>query len=761
MKDRSAIKEKKIRKKIAKKKEKQKKIIARGKLKVEAAKQDKKNAVELKYQKKKEKLDINEAEELAKSKRGFRYGLMNTVGEEPVFYDSLLTEQSVKQMQLYCKNHGYFNAVVSDSVKYKRKHRKAQVTYLVNAGTPYVINKMEYVTSDPSIKAYLLAGKKNALIGPGSIYNEDLLDNERMRINDDLKNLGYYAFSKSYIRYEIDSTIGNKMLDIKLIVNRPYYIKHDGRDSIQFYDHRRYQIRNIYVLSDYSITGNENTVADTTIYIKPHRNKTDFDTITFVHFGKLRVKPKTISRKIFFRPGSWFNLSDANRTQAELSNLNVFKYINIRFQPDSITNPTQKMVLMDSYIELSMSPVQSINVELEGTNSSGNLGTAGNIVYKNKNLFEGAEQFNLKMKGGLELQKSVFSNNQDVINGLPFNSAEISTEATLSRPVSNNWFTQSSRPVMRYSAGFNYQFRPDYQRYISQLKATLEWRESTTQTVQVYFPINLVRIMPDSLFAIRISQFSRTIRYSYEDHFIPGCGFTLLKNTQTTRKNKPYFYRKLNVEQAGFSLWLGNGFNMATQGEVYRVLGINYSQFFKVDFDYRHYIPLKAENTLVGRVFIGAGLPYGNSVLLPFEKSYSASGSNDIRAWKFRSLGPGIYNDSTFFDRMGDISLVLNLEYRFPIFSWFKGALFVDAGNVWTTYQSEEFPGGVFKFGRFYKQIAVGPGFGLRMDFDFFIFRIDGAFPIVNPALAENSHWVGFNHFLKRTNFSFGIGYPF
>lgn len=761
MKDRSAIKEKKIRKKIAKKKEKQKKVIAKGKEKVAEAKEKDKTAVELKYQKKKEKYDVNEAEELARSKRGFRYGLMNTVGEEPVFYDSSLTEQSIRQMQLYCRNHGFFNAVVSDTVSFKRKNRTAGVTYKIEAGTPYTINKMEYVTSDPSIKAYLLAGKKNALIGPGSIYNEDLLDNERMRINDDLKNLGYYAFSKSYIRYEIDSALGNHTLDIKLIVNRPYYVQRNIRDSIQFYDHRRYRIRNIFVLSDYSITGNENQVADTTVYVKYHRNKTDFDTIRFIHFAKLRVKPKTISRKIFFRPGSWFNLSDANKTQAELSNLNVFKYINIRFQPDSITYPSQKMVNMDAFVELSMSPVQSINVEIEGTNSSGNLGTAGNIVYKNKNLFNGAEQFTYKMKGGLELQKSVYSNEQDAIsNIIPFNSAEISTEATLSRPVTNNWFTQSSRPMIRYSMGFNYQFRPDYQRYISQLKATLEWRESENQTMQVYLPINLVRIMPDSLFAIRISEFSRTIRYSYEDHFIPGFGVTILKNTQTSRKNKPYFYRKVNIEQAGVSLWIGNSFNFATQGEIFRVLGINYSQYFKFDFDYRYYLPLKAENMLVGRSFIGIGLPYGNSILLPFEKSYSASGSNDIRAWKFRSLGPGVYTDETNFDRTGDISLVLNLEYRFPIFSWFKGALFVDAGNVWTTYRSEEFPGGVFKFGRFYKQLGVGPGFGLRMDFDFFIFRIDAAVPVVDPGQAEGEHWVGFNHF-RKTNFSFGIGYPF
>jgi len=270
-----------------------------------------------------------------------------------------------------------------------------------------------------------------------------------------------------------------------------------------------------------------------------------------------------------------------------------------------------------------------------------------------------------------------------------------------------------------------------------------------------------VRILPDSLFAERISQFSRTIRYSYEDHFIPGCGLSIVSSNQALRKNRPYSYAKLIIEQAGLFLWAGNSFNNAMQGEIYRVLGINYSQYLKVDIDYRFYKPWLNQTMFVCRSFVGLGIPYGNSVLLPFEKSYSASGSNDIRAWKFRSLGPGTYSDSTFFDRTGDISMVFNFEYRFPIISWFNGALFVDAGNVWLANASEEFPGGEFPGLDFYRQFAVGTGLGLRLDFDFFIFRIDASFPLRDPSMAENERWVGFDKPLTRTTLSFGIGYPF
>ncbi len=758
-KDRTAIREKKIRKKIALKREKQNAIIIEGQKKLSEASAADKEKIRLKYQKKKERLDLNETEELAKAKKGLRSWLMNTVGEEPVLFDSLQTTQSIKQMKLYCNKHGFFNAVITDSVTFNRKHTKAKVSYQIKGGQPYTIGKIEFFSSDPGINNYWQSGKTRSLIREGDIYNEDKLEGERMRINDDLKNDGYYAFSKSYIRYEIDSALGNHSLNIRMIVNRPYRINKTSNDSIEFYNHRRYIIRRVYVIPEFSITSTDIRTYDTTVFIKKLKHRTD--TLYFLTSGPMRIKPKTIARKIFFKKGDYFVLSQANKTQAELSNLNVFKYINIRFIPDTTGDRSLRVVPSDAFVELSMSPVQALNAEIEGTNSSGNLGTAGNLVYKNRNLFHGAEQFNFKVKGGLELQKSVISDDDEQIGVLPFNSAEFSTSAGLSMPFNSKWFSQSSRPTLKFNTGFSYQLRPDYERYISHLKASLEFKESDKRVMEIYAPMNLVRIFPDSLFAIRISQFSRTIRYSYEDHFIPGLGLSVTSSNQHLRKNKPYNYWKFNFEKAGSMFWAFNSFNSALQGEIYRVLGINYSQYVKFDFDFRNYIPLNKHSVIAYRTFLGAGLPFGNSVLMPFEKSYSASGSNDIRAWPFRSLGPGSYFDTSSFDRTGDISLVGSLEYRFPIISWFKGALFVDAGNVWNLYKSDEFPGGEFKFKSFLSQCAFGPGIGLRMDFDFFIFRVDGAFPLRNPSLPAGSRWVSLNQAFKNSNFSFGIGYPF
>ncbi|NLL29068.1 MAG: BamA/TamA family outer membrane protein [Bacteroidales bacterium] len=727
MKDRTSIKEDKIRKKIQKKKERRPD----------------------KY--------INEQKELAKANRGLRNWLMNTIGEEPVFLDTILTKQSNKQIDLYCKKNGFFNAQVSDSVKYFKKNKKAKVKYKIIAGQPYTINKIDFISSDPNIEKFINERNKQSLIKVGNIYSEDILDKERSRINDELKNNGYYAFSKSYIRYEADSTLGNNTINLKLIVNRPY---ETVNGKTEFVNHKVYKINKLFAITDYSVLDSKNESYDTLAYVKHSKKRISQDTLFLLSKGKSRIKPKVIARKTFIKPKQVFSLKQTNKTQEELSNLNIFKYINIRFVADSSTNKNDKTNKLDAYIELNQTTVNSINVEVEATNSSGNLGTAGNLVYKNKNLFRGAELFNFRIRGGLELQQTIFEKNYDIINGLPFNSAEISTEAGIKAPLNNNLFVQSSRSMMNYSLGFNYQLRPDYERYISHAKVMLEWKESPEGIVQAYKQINLVRIIPDSLFAARIAQFSKKIRYSYEDHFIPGFGLTYTRRDQPLRKNKSHTFQKYAFEQAGFFYWIGNGFNNAKEGEIYKVLGINYSQYFKIDIDFRYYKPWLNQTTFVQRVFIGIGFPYGNSVLMPFEKSYSASGSNDIRAWKYRALGPGSHASTDFFDKSGDISLVLNTEYRFPIFSWFNGALFVDAGNVWLKNSSEEFPGGEFLLKKFYKQIGIGTGFGLRLDFSFFVFRIDAAFPLRDPALPENK-WIEFNKLFKRTNLNFGIGYPF
>ena len=271
-----------------------------------------------------------------------------------------------------------------------------------------------------------------------------------------------------------------------------------------------------------------------------------------------------------------------------------------------------------------------------------------------------------------------------------------------------------------------------------------------------------VRIFPDSTFLAIIEQFSRPLQTSYKDHLIAGNRWSYSFTSKSITRSKNYVLIRTNLETAGniFRLF-SKQFGGAKVGETYYLLGIRFAQYTKGDIDIMQYFNFTEKSALVLRWFTGFGVPYGNIDVLPFEKRYSAGGSNDIRAWKFRSLGPGGYSDNSNFDKTGDLSLVMNVEYRFPIYKMIQSALFVDAGNIWMIKDYEDYSGGTFKFNSFYKQIAIGTGVGLRLNFGFFIFRLDAGIPLHDPSLPEGEQWLDMQDALQRTNLNFGIGYPF
>lgn len=717
-------------------------------------------------QKRKEKgKEINYAREEKRVNRGVRNFLMNTLGEAPVFLDSSIVEKSTEQIALYCRTKGYFAADVSYEV-IPKKHNKSNIVYSINPGTPYRIRNFTFNIHDATIKAFYLADRKNALIKPGMIYDEDLLDDERTRIVTALKDQGYYYFSTAYIVFEADSALGTHEMDIRLVINRPSTPVPGYKDSLSFSNHKRCQIHRIFIYPDFLPALNDTFKYDTTLYLRTNKNG-EMDSLFFVHRFPMRIKEIAISRKIFLKSGSTFRLSDAVKTQNGLSDLGSFRYINLRFSPVESNDTSDKRALLDAHIELTRVNVHSFSTELEGTNSAGNLGVSGNIIYVNRNLFSRAEKFNWKVKGGLEMQKAIYAEGDE--ENKAFIGYEIGSDISLLiprflLPVNQEKFSRNTSPNTRINAGINYQERADYRRFVSNLGLSYQWRESATNRQMVsLFPVNLVRIFPDSAFAERIAQLSRTLRTSYEDHLIAGLlKWNFIYSNQGVSKKKRYSYFSFNFEEAGSMLRLGNlVFNDAQPDQVFRIFDIRYAQYIRADADFRTYFQFNNRNTLALRSFIGVGIPYGNIQIMPFEKGFSAGGSNDIRAWGYRSLGPGSYGDTLKYDKSGDIGLVLNAEYRFPIVSWFKGALFCDAGNVWLKNATTEFVGGEFRFNSFYKQLAVGAGFGLRLDFSFFIFRVDAAFPLRDPSLAPGERWLGFKNFNKHTILNFGIGYPF
>lgn len=736
MKDRSAIREQKSKNRIARRKLKEKKI--------------------------------NYAREDRRVNGGLRNYLMKTVGEEPVFLDSFLVSQSAAQMELYCKTKGFFHAKVKDSVAANSKS-KAKVFYYIKAGSSYTISEISYNANDPLIRAFILSNKSKSSLFTGMRYDEDILDAERSRINDELKNNGYYAFSKSYISYDIDSTLGNRTMKVSVNVNRRSVKSANG--DIRFYDHQRYFIKNVFISPNFQPYSKDIVAIDTNAYYLKNRKSNRIDTLYFLTNEKSRVRQSIIASKIFMRPGSIFRLKDVVRTQNNLSDMGIFKYINIRFEPDTNTSDTERTAFLNAYIDLSRLPIHSGGFDVEGTNSAGDYGLNGNVSYKNRSMFRGGEILDIRFKGGLEVQQSIVGEEVDGQKQqkiFEFNSyyygGDIKIDfPRLLLPVRLEKISLNAHPRTQLLLSLNFQKQPDYERVLSQISLGYSFRETSSKTHQFQLPfISLVKIRPDSLFAVKILSLPRVLRSGYEDYLAAGVKYTFNYNGQKNGKSKNYHFLKINFESSGLLLRTGNIlFNSFREGQIYKIFNIRYAQYARIDGDYRQFFNISQSSQVVFREFVGLGIPYGNSRVLPFERMFSAGGSNDIRAWRFRSLGPGNYGDSLKFDKSGDIAIILNAEVRFPMISYLKGAVFVDAGNVWLMNPNDYYPGGEFKFNKFLNQFAIGSGIGFRLDFSFFIFRVDLAFPMRNPSLLAEKQWTPANQYWKLKNINFGIGYPF
>ncbi|MDP2424090.1 MAG: BamA/TamA family outer membrane protein, partial [Bacteroidales bacterium] len=444
------------------------------------------------------------------------------------------------------------------------------------------------------------------------------------------------------------------------------------------------------------------------------------------------------------------------------------RFININFEPLSQTS-NDGSGLLDCQIQIGRSNTQIFTIEAEGTNTGGFLGMGSNIVYSNLNLFKGGEVFSLKLKGALEMQKTI-GEPETFLFG--FNTVETGIEARLEVP--RLLVPYVSQQIARYTSprstlvtGLNYQRRPDYTRYIANVSAGYEWRQTLTRS-HIFIPLEL-----NSVRIFRSDEFSRWLEgltdkrliNQYTDHLVPLLRYVYVFNNQATKKNRDFMFWRAGVESSGGLINLVDRAVEAPRNELgyFTLFGIRYAQFVRIETDFRYYKVINPKNNIVFRVAAGIGKPYGNSNVLPVEKGFYAGGANGMRGWDIRSLGPGRLNDpENAFDKMGEMWLENNIEYRFPIYSWLNGAVFADAGNIWMLKESIDLPGGSFKVSEIGDHIAVDGGLGIRFDLSFFILRIDGAVKLKNPALELGNQWLSLSDFgIRNITWNFGIGYPF
>ena len=681
-------------------------------------------------------------------------------GEKPVVWDKYLTDESRKQIEYFLENKGYYDAVVRDTVILSDK--KAEVKYKVILRDPYRIHNVTFNVLDSVLEPYVYYDTTNTLLEKGAVFDVELLEQERNRITKQLKDNGFYKFSKDFVNFIADTTVnGNhkNLVDITIQINK-YLIKNEDDDYIKT-SHNRYKINKIFVYPDYEP---KEAIGREDEYMKG-LDTTEHKGLFFIYEDNPGIKLNLVSQSNYLSSGEWYNQGDVNSTYQHLNSLRLFKMINIRFEEiDSSNNDNNKF--LNAHIYLKKLTLQSYTVELEGTNSSGNLGGAGNFVYQHKSLLGGAENFETKLTGAFEiLDPEKFSRIDNIL--------KVGVELNLDIPkfllpvLKSESFVKKYNPKTSFSLLYNYQERPDYTRTIANLSFGYKWKGNRFLDHFINpIELNILRL------PFRSQEFENAIkttylRNSYEDHFLSLSSYSLIYNNQDVKKTRDFQYFRLNSEVGGNIL---TGINQLSKVEKsknhYELFGIRYAQFIKLDFDIRHYHIFDPENRIVYRLFLGGGLPYGNSEALPFVKQYFSGGANSLRAWNVRALGPGSYStgeELTYPNQTGDLKFETNVEYRFPMFWILEGALFVDAGNIWTIKEHENLQGAKFEIDKFIDELAVGTGFGLRFDLSFSVIRLDIGLKMHDPEFESGNRWLPGNRNISNNTLSWNIaiGYPF
>ena len=684
---------------------------------------------------------------------------LRTIGEEPVIFDEFQTGKSSKDIESFLVHKGYFNATVNDTVFTKKK--KTRVHFQVRSGIPFKIRKINYQIEDTAIAEIILADTISSVIRTGQKYDVDNLQQERLRIERLIRNYGYYNFSKENISFQADSTVDDFQLDLTLVISK--FRIQTASNRILNVPHRKYKINNVFIYPGFDP---QSALADPGVYYQ------DLDTFNYDGFylmgidSNFLVKPKRILQSNYIKGGQYYDQTDVEQTRLHLTSLDVYRSININFKEVENAGKQEENYLLDCHIQLIPITLQSYTIELEGTNSAGNLGGAVNLLYKQRNLFRGSEVLDLKLKGAFETltEKS----------GTLQNTLEMGAEARINFPKFLFPFLDAERFIKKYnpetflSFAYNYQKRPVFTRTIANISFGYHWQSSKYSSHIVNpLEINAVKLpVIDPGFAQKLDT-TTYLAYSYKDVLITALNYSYIFNNQNIKKISDFIFFRLNMESAGNTL---SGFlnvsNRKIENENYSILGLEYAQYLKGDIDFRYHHYTNKTDQLVCRAFLGVGYPYGNSQAMPFEKQYFSGGANGIRAWHVRELGPGSYDpgDISFYNQTADIKIETNLEYRFKLFWVLEGALFLDAGNIWAIRQEDERPGSVFQWDKFYNDIALGTGFGARFDFSFFIFRLDMGMKLRDPSINDSKKWVWTNggvNFKDDFTLHLGIGYPF
>ncbi len=691
-------------------------------------------------------------------------GWFKRIGEPPQIYDEALSLRSEDQLKQYANSKGYFRASVNSSIQLKEKKQKVVLKYTINTGEQYTIRKINYHIQDSALHQLYFENALKSQMSSGDPFDIEKLEKHQVDIVKLFRNNGYYYFSKDDVKFMADSSAYHKQILLDLII-RP--ARKGQIDSAKIF--QPFYLNHFY----FSVLPGNSPVTFTRDSVEVFSDTLRWENFTVYQNHQVRYPPDLFKRTMQLQKGSLYNNSAVESAFTAFNRLRQFRFVDIQFRELASQNDTN---LLDAYIRLAPLNKQSTAFDVEGTNTAGNFGMAGNITYQHRNLFRGAEVFEVKFRGAVERLQHLVEGQANYFNTREFGIESSVIIPKLMGPGTYIGNFDKFLPKTVVTLGYNYQKRPEYTRTITNLKFGYDWK-STEDLRHIwnlfdYNKVNVYEFDPTFIAGIR----DLYIRSSFTDHMILAMNYSLIYNNQRASKLKNYTYLRFNIESSGNLLWvLSEITNKRKQQETdtlgyvnaryFQVLNTRFAQYVKSGIEVSHGQKIDEYNSLVGRAFLGVGVPYGNFDVLPFEKKYFTGGANGIRAWPVRSLGPGSYRalPEDYPNQTSDIKIEANIEYRFKLIGFVEGALFLDAGNIWAINKKDNREGAVFRFDRFYRQLALGTGAGLRFDLNYFIFRLDLGMKLRDPSEPTNKGWIvgNRNYHGSDFNLTFAIGYPF
>jgi outer membrane protein assembly factor BamA len=696
---------------------------------------------------------------------------LRRIGEPPEIMNTTLITQSQAEFQRYMINKGYLHADVS-VVTDTGSRKKATVKYQIIPNDPYYIQHYRTHMEDPQIEAivrseapartsrlaYVFRSATDdytPLVQAGNLFDRDLLDKERQRVTALLRRNGYYAFNRDHLRFTADSIAGFRRINLEMTLKPFQYINAEGLSEERA--HRPYYIHQVRIVTDYDPLKQESGFVATDSVLKQGVG---------IYYGAKgqTIRPGVLQRKCYIMPGKLYNERHIEQTYSSLMALRTLRHVNIRYD-EFEENDTLKL---NCTILTTPEKTQGVGVEVEGTNSHGDLGFASELNYQHRNLFRGSELFSAKIRGGYEFISSGKGSQ-------PGNYWEYAGETSILFPAfvfpfAGTDFRQKIRATTELKLSYDQQRRPEYRRAILSGGWSYIWQNRTNTLGRHTLKLADVNYiyLPYIDPAFKDSLPGLTTLYNYNDQFIVSSGYTYsFNNYDPLKRGRNTYSLRVSVESAGnllYGLSKLSGTDKDAYGR-YKLFRINYSQFVKGDIDFARSITIDERNSVAAHLGGGIGYPYGNAKELPFERRYFAGGANSNRGWSVRSLGPGsmpVTSRTSFVNQVGDIRLDANIEYRSKLFWKFELAAYVDAGNIWTIRAYDYQPEGNFDFTRFYKEIAVSYGLGLRLDFDYFLIRFDTGMKAYNPQETGSRKWaVMYPGAGNQFAWHFAVGYPF